>query len=60
MRQIKGTVKNGVICPQKSVIILFEEKEPDEKLSDFLLLPELAENDPFFERDKDTGRELIF
>ena len=75
MRVLKGTVKNGVICLQESVdliegqsvIIVFEEQKKDEKttqssfkLSESLLLPELDENDPFFERDKDTGRELNF
>lgn len=75
MRVLKGTVKNGVICPQESVdliegqsvIIVLEEQKKDEKttqslfkLSESLLLPELDENDPFFERDKDTGRELNF
>jgi hypothetical protein len=29
------------------------------KLSEFLLLPELEEDEILFERDKDTGREIF-
>ncbi|MFM6266677.1 MAG: hypothetical protein ACKPFA_09270, partial [Dolichospermum sp.] len=29
------------------------------KLSEFLLLPELEETETLFERDKDTGRDII-
>ena len=71
MYTIKGTVKNGVIHPLESVklsegqpvmIVILEENQEDKllqfkpKLSQILLLPELEENDPLFERDKDTGR----
>ncbi|CCQ48768.1 hypothetical protein WH8501_23740 [Crocosphaera watsonii WH 8501] len=34
-------------------------EEKTKKLSDLLLLPELEENELLFERDKDTGREII-
>lgn len=75
MLTIKGTVKDGVIHPLESVnlpegqsvmIVVIEENQADKsvesqlKLSEFLLLPELEENDPFFDRDKETGREIIF
>jgi predicted DNA-binding antitoxin AbrB/MazE fold protein len=74
MYTIKGTVKNGVIHPLESVelpegqsviIVVPEENQEDKlvefkpKLSELLLLPELKEDDPLFERDKDTGREII-
>lgn len=73
MRAIKGTVKNGVIQPQESVnlsegqtviIVTIEEDRANKpvsnssKLSELLLLPELEDNEPIFERDKDTGREI--
>ena len=74
MYTIKGTVKNGVIYSLESVqlpegksvvIIVMEENKEDKsvqsklKLSELLLLPELEEYDPLFERDKDTGRDII-
>jgi predicted DNA-binding antitoxin AbrB/MazE fold protein len=74
MYTIKGTVKNGVIHPLESVelpegqavmIVVLEENQEDKliqfnpKLSEFLLLPELEEDEPLFERDKDTGREIV-
>ena len=31
----------------------------EEKLSEALLLPELEDNESLFERDKDTGKEII-
>lgn len=47
------------------VIILTEEENKsslktslETKLSDFLLLPELEENEVLFERNKDTGRDI--
>ncbi len=48
------------------VIILTEDENnihlnesSEHKLSEFLLLPELEENDLLFERNKDTGRDII-
>jgi hypothetical protein len=35
-----------------------EREKPKGKLSEFLLLPELEEDEILFERDKDTGREM--
>lgn len=73
MRAIKGTVKNGVIQPQESVnlsegqtviIVTIEEDRANKpvsnssKLSELLLLPELEDNEPIFERDYDTGRAI--
>ena len=75
MFTIKGTVKDGVIHPLESVnlpegqsvmIVVIEENQERKsvqsqlKLSELLLLPELEEKAPFFERNKDTGREIIF
>ena len=34
-------------------------EEKKKKLSDLLLLPELEEDELLFERDQDTGREII-
>lgn len=74
MYTIKGTVKNGVIHPLESVklsegqsvmIVVPEENQEDKsvqsklKLSELLLLPELEEDEPLFERDKDTGMEIV-
>jgi predicted DNA-binding antitoxin AbrB/MazE fold protein len=74
MYTIKGTVKNGVIHPLESVelpegksvmIVVTEENQEDKsvqsklKLSELLLLPELEEDDPLFERNQDTGRDII-
>ena len=73
MLSIKGTVRNGVIHPSESInlsegqsvtIVVTEDAQakesirPQPKLSELLLLPELEEDDPFFARDKDTGREI--
>ena len=75
MFTIKGTVKDGVIHPLESVnlpegqsvmIVVIEENQERKsvqsqlKLSELLLLPELEEKAPFFERNKDTGSEIIF
>ncbi|MDJ0649017.1 MAG: DUF104 domain-containing protein [Xenococcaceae cyanobacterium MO_188.B19] len=75
MLTIKGTVRNGVIYPLESInlpegqsvmIVLMEENQAKKsiqsqpKLSQLLLLPELEEDDSFFERNKDTGREIDF
>jgi hypothetical protein len=53
-------------CQNVRVIILTEDesKTPilansNKKLSELLLLPELEENELLFERDKDTGRDII-
>ena len=74
MLSIKGTVRNGVIYPLESInlsegqsvtIVLTEENQAkdsiqsQQKLSELLLLRELEENEPLFERDKDTGREIV-
>ena len=73
MLSIKGTVRNGVIHPLESInlsegqsvtIVVTEDNQtkdsnkPQSKLSEFLLLPELEEDELLFERDKDTGREI--
>ena len=64
MRAIKGTVKNGVIQPQESVnlsegqtviIVTMEEQankpiSTSSKLSEFLLLSEIEDNETIFER----------
>lgn len=65
MRAIKGTVKNGVIQPQEFVnlsegqtviIVTMEEEQADKpistssKLSEFLLLPEIEDDETIFER----------
>ena len=65
MCAIKGTVKNGVIQPQESVnlsegqtviIVTMEEEQANKpisttsKLSEFLLLPEIEDNETIFER----------
>ena len=65
MRAIKGTVKNGVIQPQESVnlsegqtviIVTMEQEQASKpistssKLSEFLLLPEIEDNETIFER----------
>lgn len=75
MLTIKGTVRNGVIYPLESInlpegqsvmIVLMEENQAKKsiqsqpKLSQLFLLPELEEDDSFFERNKDTGREIDF
>ena len=48
------------------VIILTEDENnlnlnelSEHKLSEFLLLPELEEDDRLFERNKDTGRDIV-
>lgn len=73
MLSIKGTVRNGVIYPLESInlpegqsvtIVVKEENQAEDsiqsqpKLSELLLLPELEEDDSFFERNKDTGTEI--
>jgi hypothetical protein len=35
-----------------------ETEKPNVKLSEFLLLPELEDDEILFERNKDTGREI--
>ena len=37
---------------------LSQSSQSQVKLSELLLLPELEETEPFFERDKDTGRDI--
>jgi predicted DNA-binding antitoxin AbrB/MazE fold protein len=74
MHTIKGTVKNGVLHPlecvelpegQSVIIVVLEENQEEKsvpsklKLSELLLLPELAEDETLFERDKDTGRDIV-
>lgn len=74
MHTIKGTVKNGLIYPLESVnlpegqsvmIVILGESQEEKSvqsqltLSELLLLPELEENDSLFDRNKDTGREII-
>lgn len=74
MYTIKGTVKNGVIYPLESVklpegksvmIVVLEEDQGDKsvqfqpKLSELLLLPELEEDNSLFDRNKETGRDII-
>jgi predicted DNA-binding antitoxin AbrB/MazE fold protein len=60
MYTIKGTVKNGVIHPLESVklsegqsvmIVVPEENQEDKSVQSKLK--------PLFERDKDTGREIV-
>ena len=48
------------------VIILTEDENnlnlnelSEQKLSEFLLLPELEEDELLFERNKDTGRDIV-
>ena len=37
---------------------LSQSSQSPVKLSELLLLPELEETEPLFERDKDTGRDI--
>jgi virulence-associated protein VagC len=53
-KNLETELKDGSIKHDHSE----ENQEHITKLSELLLLPELEENDPLFERNQDTGRDL--
>ncbi|MBD2135381.1 hypothetical protein H6F47_23905 [Sphaerospermopsis sp. FACHB-1094] len=68
LQKVIETVETLPIEEQKTILqrwlceleeIKFSQSDKSQmKLSEFLLLPELEENETLFARDKDTGRDI--